>query len=1142
MSRLASVVRMVAQRALGHWRLFAAMLVGSLLCGSLLASVVLYSDSVRDLGLAHALKTQPEFAVDARVLSTSQRFTGREYDKLKGTTDSLIVAHTTGFRRDFIHYGRSATFFPVDPGDAVSTDDKRLRAHFQYLDRLDQHTRIVEGRAPAPAPPANEATAPVIEVALGAEIAREQGVSLGREFDLFPHWRKVDPIRVKVVGLIEPNDLTEEYWFGRTDRFKLSGNPWATLPFFVDETTIVRAVGGYLADLDGTLETFIFTDLGAINSSNARQVESRVGALKDDVRSQLPLTNAETELDRTIKNYREKLFFTRLPLFALMIQIVGVVLFYLVMVSTMVVEKQQGEIALLKSRGAGTRQVLSVFFIEGLGISLIATAVGPFIAWGFIALLGLTPSFEELSNGNLIDVRLTALSFAFAGIGGLLSLIALMWPAWRACRYSITNYKQQISRPSQQPVFLRYYLDLVLVAIGAFLFYQLRDRGSFVTEGLFGDLSADPVLLASPTLFMLMIALVFLRLFPLALRGVLFLTRRFSGPTASLALTRMARSPLQHSRLILLLLLATAVGMFAAGFRSTLERGYEHRAAYKAGAEARLQDVRQPAAVPAPQFASTIEAATQSTDVCPVIRASGFYSPARFRSDSIVMLGVCSATPGSDGKPGRPGFADLAFWRDDFAGEGIEALVERTRLPAVESPPAVAVPSNARYIGLWALSPLAPTAAPLGIRLRDKAGAIWEYRLFPESQQVPLDQFNFWVADLTRPFGTRPSGPAPTAADRQWKVEAIFVALPGAPPQVSQQVNMIIDDLSYTSATTLSPGWGKTGLPDAQVLDTFEDISAYELVKGVSQTGDPGALSRAPNARNGAGIGLRFIRGRTGTGLVSIRATREAGPLPVIANGKYLDKSDIKVGSEIPMYINSQYINVKIVGRFTLFPSFDPDVTEALFVADLESLRAAATRVPGAGSNFYPNEAWIGQPGAGITWTKDGLKEKGLQVETIALRQAIFEEQSRDPLVAASWEGILFISFAAVLLVSALGFITYSGLGAQTRSLEFAILRTMGLSGRQIFGVVSFEQAFVVLGGVAAGTLLGFPLSRLMISYMGLTEQGKTPLPPLQSVINWQSVLTVYVLLGIVVVVTVITLVVLYSRLAVSRALRMGEL
>ena len=44
------------------------------------------------------------------------------------------------------------------------------------------------------------------------------------------------------------------------------------------------------------------------------------------------------------------------------------------MVSTMLVERQAGEIALLKSRGATTAQVMKIYFIEGLAISGIALA------------------------------------------------------------------------------------------------------------------------------------------------------------------------------------------------------------------------------------------------------------------------------------------------------------------------------------------------------------------------------------------------------------------------------------------------------------------------------------------------------------------------------------------------------------------------------------------------------------------------------------------------------------------------------------------------------------------------------------------------------------------------------------------------
>ncbi|MFN0146100.1 MAG: ABC transporter permease [Dehalococcoidia bacterium] len=1122
---------MVFQRSLGHWRLFAAMAVGSVLCGALMACVILYSDTVRDLGLVHALESQPRFANDIQVTSTSQRMSVTEYEKLRSTTTGLISSQTSDVASNTVLYGRSATFFATAPGEAVSEDERRPRAHLQFADGLAEHITVVAGKAPATLTTAAPDKPPTIEASIGKAAADALGLRLDQEFDLQPHWRQVAPIRVKITAIIEPRDATEDYWFGKTDRFKVDTPSWPTYPFFIDEATL-RSLALYLPDMDASFETYVFVDTGRINSRNAQAVEDRVRSLATSVQAQLTLSSTATGLDATIKDYREKLFFTRLPLFALMIQIVGIVMFYLMMVSTMVVERQAGEIALLKSRGAGTRQIMTVFGIEGLGIALLATILGPFIAAASIKALGLTPSFEDLSHGELLSVPLTPLSFMLAAAGGLMAMAALMWPAYRACRYSITHYKQQLSRPPSQSAFLKYYLDLVLVAAGAFAFYQLRQKGTFVTESLFGDLSADPILLATPTLFMVMVALVFLRLFPLVLRLVLWLTRSLSGATISLGLTRMARSPLQHSRLILLLLLATAVGMFAAGFRSTLERGYEDRAAYLAGAEGRVFDIRGPAGLGSPRFEEAISKSTGVPDVCAALRLSGYFNATRYQSDSVSFLGVHTEC-----------FEQLAFWRSDFADSSLSSLLESVQLPPQEGgPKPIEIPAGTRLIGVWALTPLAQNFASMGVRLRDSDGQVWEYRMGTENPQT-AEAWQFYVLDLNRPTGTRPQGVQPVAADRKWTLDAFFVQLLGGIPAVSQNVTLLLDDLQVSAQTSLPAGWSKTGFTDGQVIDEFESVDRYELVKGVSQLADPGALSRAAGVkgRDGSVARVQFIRGRAGASLISFRTIRDSRALPAIASQKFLDAKQLKIGAQIPVYLNGQYLTVSITGSYRLFPTFDPESDEPLFVADFDRMKEAASRVPGAGSNVLPNEAWLGS-GATTALTREALKEKGLLVEQVYDRAALLEEQSADPLVAASWEGILFLSFAAVLLVSALGFVTYSGLGAQARSLEFAVLRTMGLSARQIFGVVTFEQAFVVLAGVAAGTLLGFPLSRLMIGYMGLTENGKEPLPPLLSIVNWQSVVTVYILLGIVVASTVVALVVLYSRLAVSRALRMGEL
>ena len=173
---------------------------------------------------------------------------------------------------------------------------------------------------------------------------------------------------------------------------------------------------------------------------------------------------------------------------------------------------------------------------------------------------------------------------------------------------------------------------------------------------------------------------------------------------------------------------------------------------------------------------------------------------------------------------------------------------------------------------------------------------------------------------------------------------------------------------------------------------------------------------------------------------------------------------------------------------------------------------------------------------------KERLAAAGVTAENRFDRAALRALQSSDPLVAASWEGILFLSFAAVLALTALGFAVYAALAVQSRGLEFAILRTMGFSSRQVLALVSFEQAFVIGAGMAVGTLMGFPLSRLMIGYLGVTESGKDPLPPLVAQVSWGAVAAVHALLAVVFVGTIASLATVYSRLAVHRALRIGEM
>ena len=51
-----------------------------------------------------------------------------------------------------------------------------------------------------------------------------------------------------------------------------------------------------------------------------------------------------------------------------------------------------------------------------------------------------------------------------------------------------------------------------------------------------------------------------------------------------------------------------------------------------------------------------------------------------------------------------------------------------------------------------------------------------------------------------------------------------------------------------------------------------------------------------------------------------------------------------------------------------------------------------------------------------------------------------------DPLVQAGWRALLFMAFAAVLILTCLGFLVHAYVSFRNREVQFALMRTIGFS------------------------------------------------------------------------------------------------
>ena len=1109
----------------GNWRLLSSVVLGTMIAGAILSATVIYSDAIRDLGLDFALERREPTKLDVWVSRSTQTVNSPSYQRSEESVNRAVTSALRGTFVGLVRAGSSATFYPVTPGRVPNLDDDtRPRSNLLFRSDIEPHIRIVEGTLPDPVPPDYDQPVPT---AIGLHTAELNGLGLGDTFDLFPFWDdEAAPLAVTIVGIVEPLDINDRYWSGESNAIDAPSRSWETFLFHVPESTFFGLVPArypqIVADYDGYYEV----DLDALDSRNAVPIADALAALARDLNQTEERTRSQTELIDVLRSYDEKLFFTRIPLFVLLLQIGGIVAYYLVMVSTMLTERQTAEIATLRSRGATTGQLLAQYGIEGVILAAVALITGPPIAAAVISALGPTPAFAALSDGGPLEVHITLQSYVLAGVGALIAFGALVIPAWFATRTTVVEFKRNTARPKPTPAFLRYYLDVALVLVVALVFWRLSQQDQLFTESLFGETQADPFLLATPAVFMVTVGIVFLRLFPLVLKAIGWLVGWTNSVAAVVSVRSLVRNPTHYTRLVLLLMFATGVGMFGATFSATLDHSYTDRADYEVGTDVRAVDLR---AVEGGNQA-LLEAidTVPADDAAAVLRIGGSLD-ALGQYERIEVVGIQPDT-----------FDDVAFWRSDFASDSLDDIIET--LAANEPPPrqGVALPAGAQQVGIWLKAPDLRGAFALSVVLRGADGVRGLYTLaFLRPSDPVSEEWLFFRGNLL---------------EQRTRTGRLILAEPLADPITVESVLFSTSSrIAAASGTVLVGPLISTGtaapldLPPAFSTEAFEDGVAvtdftdprYEPLEGQSSVVNNDQLTESSDAPPGIDrvARLTWSAPRRAAQVHGIRERLDPAPVQLYISSDAASRLELRVGDEVRFSAFSRFHTGEFAGTLDLFPTYDVgDRSEALVLVNanrlIQSAEAAQTDRP---TKF--NEVWLS------TSDRDATVEalEALDAATIHDAAATLLEQQEDPLVAAGWKGILAISFGAVLLLSAIGFVVYSYLSAQQRGLEFAILRTLGFSRFQVFTVVFLEQSFIVIAGMGLGTVVGLRVGRLMMEFLGTDERGADVMPPFLLAVSWPEIFTVWGILGAVFVVTIAAVVLLYLRLEVHRALRIGD-
>ena len=1109
---------LVVRRMRAYAPLLLPVLIGTLFATAVTSGIVIYSESLRGVGLSHSLRN-----ADPRDLDVKLSFDSPAADPAsRELTVDRVEAQVEGRLGTLLHspttFTRSDTFLLSRPGSPPGPLSSAPRGSFHVLSDAEKKLVRVEGRWPEYVPAAGPAEALTVEaVALQAN-ADGLGLQVGDRVAFTPFWPDATPnVTVLLTGIVQFRDPDDPV-LSKPPFTRLSNPPTMlnTLPVIVHEDTLVSALGPAFREMGVSHHWTYAVRQDRLRAGNADRTLEQTQALRASLASRLRGFRLETGLTDLLSNYDTRLRFIQVPLAVVLLLVEAMVLYAVAFLATMVMERQRTDAALVRSRGAHTSHVFYLYAAQGLLISGVAVVLGPPLAAAAIASLGYFPAFVSFTDGAPLPVSLSPAAFLFAGIGGLLSLSMFLVASFQIARRNPLEERRQVTRPTQTPFLQRHYVDVGLAALVALFLWQLGQQGSLVASAVAGRGSADLFLLVVPALFLLAAAMILLRLFPVAVRVVARLTAAAAPTWLALGLWQIGRNPIGATRLVLLLVLGAGLGAFAASFGGTLERSYRDRAYYEAGAEVRLDAVGAAAAGPSRDIAAELAALPEVAAASLVARQQGAFTGTT-STERFEILGVAPDE-----------FADVAWWRGDFGTGDPQPILDRLSDDRAGEW-GVALPPDTERIGLW-LRPADPSPETFLLGLVSDANGRYFTVYFGDLDAAEWTHYETSATPQSfRRFGR---------SVRRLEPEPPFRLLS---VQVRQRANSggMTGGAFFIDSVTARPPDGVA----AQVASLADDPDRWSVLNvGALSRGD--AMRLVPGAGPDGGPAALFTWSAI-TGFVQrgIYAGPGDAPLPVVVSPAVLRETGQRVGGATVLATGSGPVPVRIAGSLDYAPTLDPGRGGGFVLANRDALLRQQNLV-GQSAEVQANEAWLtlsdmGRDNGAAAAVSATLAVPG--TGSPVTRQGILAASNADPLVAAGWGALLFVAYGGVLLLGVVGFIAHAALSVGERSVQFALLRTLGLGRGEIRAVVWFEHVVIVVVGISLGYLLGLRTGSLLMPFLDRTEQGIAVLPPFVLETSWASLGIVYALMGGVFLLATAAVVRLYNALALGQALRIGE-
>ncbi len=445
-------------------------------------------------------------------------------------------------------------------------------ANFSAINDLEEHISLISGRYPV-------SNSDYLEVMLTEGALEHYGLAFEGVYDMSFSGEVVKTM--KVVGIYTVSDVYDFYW----------------------GDGLIEAMDDYITisnelydDMTAEIDTFhtstiiwkAFYDYHKIEISDVPQI------LENDIIQTKKIANLgdgfelKFDLAKTLDGYAVREEVLRLTLWILTVPVLIITCFYTYMISMLIVRNDENEIAMLKSRGAGTYQIYTLYVVQSAVMSIVSLIVGPWLGYLICKIIGASNGFLQFVNRSGLPIEMSIEVMAYGLVAALVFMIFMLIPAHRACRMSIVQYKRKKNLDISKTLWERAFLDVIIIAISGYGYYAFVNTGSLVATS--GDSSGiDPFLFLVPTLFVLGFGLLFVRLYPYLIRFVYFVGKNRWRPVMYYSLLNASRAERTSKFISLFIVLFLAFGLLNASQARTLNQNAMDQVNYEYVTDLRVQ-------------------------------------------------------------------------------------------------------------------------------------------------------------------------------------------------------------------------------------------------------------------------------------------------------------------------------------------------------------------------------------------------------------------------------------------------------------------------------------------------------------------------------------------------------------------------